>query len=442
MVSSKLKKIEENENGTNSIDRIKSFLKTIKKEIRSYYIIIFCVGTGILISLLRMQIDGVGYSSDEYDIYAEYFKGIFQNKLSFEQELWFDGYRLKNRILYPFILSIGSLITTLEPAIIAIPLGIIFFLLSILTTIQILKERGNSQKEINIIVSPFAVTPGLLPHMVRPTTDHLFMLLVLIVLLFIIRFVKRGDNLNLLIAIFFSLLAIITREFGFLLLFILPILYIVKWMEEKRYLMILVCGIFIIILIWILLQILNFTPSFVLSLIFGVYTEKIQEIIISGNVSLEGVFQILHIRFIEQWTQKGFLRTYELIESVIYTIFIAFIFSFLGFLSWDKEKKVKEVKNVERSVLVVWFILGIFSLMILHGTLQARYWMPIMIIPYLEIPSGINYLHIKLKRKLSEKMILSLILIIQITISIIRIVFTTMNISLRDVINVLSLYIA
>ncbi|MHA2244550.1 MAG: hypothetical protein ACXADY_06240 [Candidatus Hodarchaeales archaeon] len=432
-MSSEIEKLKEEQNCVNSLDRKTNLLFiTMKKEIRSNYIIIICVGIGILISLVRMLVDGVGYSHDEYDLYAKYFKGVFQNNLSYDQESWFDRYRWKNRILYSLILSIASLITTLEPVIVAIPLGIIFFLSSIFIIIQILKERGNSQKEINIIVSSFVTASGILPHMVRPTTDHLFMFLILSVILFFIKFIKRGDYRNLIFGMIFFLLAVITREFGFLLIFVLPILYIIKWFGEKRYLLIFCCGIFTIIIVMIPIQILNLTPSFILHLFFW---GDVSEIIMSGNISLDDIFYILYVMLIEKWTRKGFSRIFTLLESLVYTILLASILSFFGFFSWDKEKKIHEIKNFERSVLVVWFILGIFSLMILQsGRFQARYWMPIMIIPYLEIPAGISYFKCKFGGKLSENRILTIIIIFQVTISLIRIIFAYMNISLEDVI--------
>ncbi|MHA2244562.1 MAG: hypothetical protein ACXADY_06300 [Candidatus Hodarchaeales archaeon] len=440
MVSSELKKSKEDENSTCSLDRKNMQLfRIIKKKIRSNYLIIICLGIGILISLVRMLVDGIGYSHDEYDLYAEYFKGMFRNNLTFEQESWFEGYRLKNRMLYPFILSITSLITTIEPIIVAIPLGIVFFLLSILVIVQILRERGNSPKEINIIVSLFAVAPGLVPHMVRPTTDHLFMFLVLVVLLFFIKYVKRKNYLDLIFSIFSLLLAIITREFAFILIFILPIFYIVKWVEVKKYQLISGYGMFTVIIIIIFLQILNFTPLFTLRLFFSGYAEKILEIIKSGNISFDDISYILHKMFIEKWTTKGFIRVYTVLESLVYTILLASILSFFGFFSWDKEKKFQEIINLKRSVLVIWFILGISSLIILQrGSLQARYWMPIMIIPYLEIPSGISYFKNKFGEKISENWILSLIITFQITISIIRIICAYMNIGLVDIILVFS----
>lgn len=378
---------------------------------------------GIMLSFIRGSIEGFGYGSDDYDIYATYIKKFLLNTITYEEQYWISTYRWNNRVVFPILLAVLSVITSLEIIPLAVITGVIYYICSIIIFIKILEDREYSKQEIQIISSVFSVCPALLLLMTRMVTDGLFLFLTLGSIFYIQRYSEYQGYEEFLLACIFMILAVLTREIGFLIPASFIIFLIIKTIKDKKYFLtslIILCS-FLLILVF--MAILEFTVIDALKLLFG---RVVINNLMAGTFSLNDIGLII-------FGKQNFYRSITIVESIFYTMALAAIVSLISLIEYDREKLVSELKGTGKSFMWIWFIILSFYLIFVHiGRMQARYWLPISFISYLGIPRGLNAISNQLHNRISKNRLLLILIIAQISISIIRIIFAFFSISLID----------
>ncbi|MFW9997920.1 MAG: hypothetical protein ACFFD4_38115 [Candidatus Odinarchaeota archaeon] len=386
-------------------------------------LVLSCIILGLVFAFIRMFIEGVGFGSDGYDIYADYIKNVFRNTVTPEEEAWFANYRWNNRLVYPLILAILSLITSLNVLALTIPVGILSYVCSNIALLKILEDRGNTKQEIQIIVSVFSLCPALVSNITRLVTDCLFLFLTLSTILYFQRYTKDGSYKDFFLGCFFIFLAALTREIGFLLLASIVLLLVFRGIYLEKYFLTGFTVVTSILGVLFFLIIFDFDPLSVVRLFFGGETTNL---ITEGNFSLADLVCL-------PFRGQSLYRTITILESLVYTVLIAGTISLVGLLEYDRKELIEKIKTSNDLLTWIWFtVLSSYLLFIYPSRMQARYWLPISFVVYLGIHRGILFINKKTNGRISKNWILLAIILCQAFITIVRLILLFYSISLLD----------
>jgi len=358
--------------------QIKKILTKINKEYLLYItIFVICVSYS-LFRFLYIDVEGSIHINDGYLLYTNLMKTLFQSGSLEWYDTWFSKYTHKNRVLFPFIVSIFSLLTFIPPLISGMIINALSYLLTFyyLTKIAKLRSKENQVKKIFLL---FFSSSIVMTNFVRFATDGMLILFVTMSFYYYNKWEKEHKIINLIFSSISQLLAILTRECAILLSFVF-ILYSIK-KKKYRILIYIIIGIFVILAAFINIR--------GISLLF----------IILNNIFLFAIAYdlskgIINIPIIFKYTISKFNCYYifHLFSTMIYSFFIFSFFSIYEIIYKENRKKY----NLDKLLILSYLIFIIF---VYNGRILGRFWLPVFIFLINPAIEGMQLISTNIKQK-------------------------------------------
>ena len=413
-------------------------IRSVITKKQSYVPLLILICIAILLSFLRaVLIDPNIVIKDGYDNYA----GLMTYQL-LDWNMYIDEfYRLpgqqvqhwphKYRIEYSLLVAIINILTSWNVIIIGRIISIISFLASVYLLNLIMINSGHFNNEWNrfAVLSLFITNVTIVTNLVRFETDIFFLALILSTISIYQKYLNSKKLAKLGFALVLSAICFVlvfTREIGAILVGAIFIHQFIILGRKGKVIFLLACIIIITIL---------FSQNLLINLIFymvwaGSTHAFATELVYNGNLLV--FLEYIPLKFT---APNLYIKN---MESIFYAFGIPSIYAIVG-ASYVLKNTTKRKKALSNILTIYFFIFMLVLLILKIGRTLDRFLIPVLCIPYLLVPIGIDKISIKIieKRGTDENHSvyhakqLALLVVIQILIYGVRIILALLEISIE-----------